>query len=49
MAVYIDAQVHAGDPAFAVHRDERHADGYRRANAYILTHRDDLLGEGGNR
>jgi hypothetical protein len=48
MAAYIDGQVRTGDPAFAVHRDERHADGYRGAAAYILTHRDDLLGEGGN-
>ncbi|MEU8655892.1 phosphotransferase enzyme family protein [Actinoplanes philippinensis] len=43
MAAYIDVQVQAADPAFAVHRDERHADGYRAAAAYILTHRDDLL------
>ena len=49
MAAYIDQQVHVGDPAFTVHRDEQHADGYRRAAAYILTHRSDLLGERGNR
>ncbi|GAA1581196.1 hypothetical protein [Actinoplanes couchii] len=49
MAAYIEQQVHAGDPAFAVHRDEQHADGYRHAAAYVLAHRAQLLGEAGGR
>ncbi|BCY11038.1 phosphotransferase [Actinoplanes sp. L3-i22] len=48
MAAHIDDRVHAGDPAFAVHRDEDHAAGYRRAADYVLADRDRLLGAAGH-
>jgi hypothetical protein len=44
IAAHIEDRVRAADPAFAVHRDERHADGYRAAAGYIITHRAHLLG-----
>jgi hypothetical protein len=44
MAAHIDDRVHAGDPAFVVHRDENHAAGYRQAAGHILADRDHLLG-----
>jgi Ser/Thr protein kinase RdoA (MazF antagonist) len=43
-AAHIEQQVRAGDPAFDVHRDEDHADGYRAAVSYILENRAVLLG-----
>jgi hypothetical protein len=43
MAAHLDDRVHAADPAYTVHRDEDHAAGYRRAAAYILSHRAELL------
>ncbi|MEU4244224.1 phosphotransferase [Actinoplanes sp. NPDC026619] len=44
MAAHIETQILAGNPAFAVHRDHHFAAGYRAATAFILTHRDRLLG-----
>jgi Ser/Thr protein kinase RdoA (MazF antagonist) len=44
IAAHIEDRIRAGDPAFAVHRDEGHADGYRAAASYILTNRARLLG-----
>lgn len=44
IGAHIEARVRAGDPAFAVHRDEDHASGYRAAACWILTHRAHLLG-----
>jgi hypothetical protein len=49
MAAYIEQQVQTGDPAFRVHAEEQHADGYRRAAAYVVTRRSHLLGEHGTR
>jgi hypothetical protein len=43
IAAHIEDRIRAGDPAFAVHRDEGHADGYRGAAQYIVTHRAELL------
>ena len=42
----IEQQIRAGNPAFAVHRDERHADGYREDIQYIIQEREGLLHEG---
>jgi hypothetical protein len=39
----IEARIRAGDPAFAVHREEDHGSGYRGAAAWILAHRAELL------
>jgi Ser/Thr protein kinase RdoA (MazF antagonist) len=36
---------HAADPAYTVHAEEDHPAGYRRAAAYILAHRAELLGQ----
>jgi hypothetical protein len=44
IGAHIEDRIRAGDPAFAVHRDEDHGSGYRAAAAYILAHRGDLLG-----
>ncbi|XVU28141.1 phosphotransferase enzyme family protein [Actinoplanes sp. CA-054009] len=43
IAAHIEDRVRADDPAFAVHAEEGHADGYRGAADYIITHRADLL------
>jgi aminoglycoside phosphotransferase (APT) family kinase protein len=42
-AANIEQQVKAGNPAFALHRDEDHVGGYRAAVAYILANRAALL------
>lgn len=42
----IEQQIRAGDPAFDVHRDERHADGYREDIQYIIQEREALLHRG---
>ena len=44
IAAHIERQIRHGNPAFTVHREERHAEGYREDVHYILTHRDVLLG-----
>lgn len=44
IGAHIEARIRAGDPAFAVHREEDHGSGYRAAAAWILTHRAELLG-----
>ncbi|GIM94382.1 phosphotransferase enzyme family protein [Paractinoplanes toevensis] len=44
IGAHIEDRIRAGDPAFAVHRDEDHGSGYRTAAAWILTHRAELLG-----
>lgn len=43
IGAHIEDRIRAGDPAFAVHRDEDHGSGYRAAAAWILTHRATLL------
>jgi aminoglycoside phosphotransferase (APT) family kinase protein len=43
IAANIEQQIRAGNPAFDVHRDERHADGYREDVQFILANRDALL------
>lgn len=43
MGAYIEQQVRAGNPDFAVHRDEDHGAGYRRAVRYLLDNREALL------
>jgi aminoglycoside phosphotransferase (APT) family kinase protein len=43
VAANIEQQVRNGNPAFDVHRDERHADGYRDDVQFILSQRDTLL------
>jgi Ser/Thr protein kinase RdoA (MazF antagonist) len=43
-AVHIDQQIRAGSPAFAVHRRDDFAAGYRAAAGFILTNRSRLLG-----
>ncbi|WP_285584229.1 phosphotransferase [Actinoallomurus iriomotensis] len=43
IAANIDQRIRAGDPAFEVHRRERHADGYREDVRFILGERDALL------
>jgi phosphotransferase family enzyme len=43
IAANIEGQIRSGNPAFEVHRDERHADGYREDIQFILTNRDTLL------
>lgn len=43
IAAHIEARVRAGDPDFDVHRDERHADGYRNAASYVIESRDAWL------
>jgi hypothetical protein len=45
MAAHLDDRIHAADPAYTVHADEDHPAGYRRAAAYILAHRAELLGQ----
>jgi hypothetical protein len=42
-AAYIERQIRAGDPDFAVHREERHGHGYRKATRFILDNRDAFL------
>lgn len=42
IAAHIEERVRVGDPAYRVHRDERHADGYREDMHFLLTHRDQL-------
>ena len=44
IGAHIEARIRAGDPAFAVHREEDHGSGYRAAAAYILSHGAQLLG-----
>ena len=44
IGAHIEDRIRAGDPAFAVHREEDHASGYRAAAGFILAHRADLLG-----
>lgn len=44
IGAHIEDRIRAGDPAFAVHRDENHGSGYSSAAAFILTHRAELLG-----
>ncbi|MFK0294896.1 phosphotransferase [Streptomyces sp. NPDC090442] len=46
IAANIKQQIRAHNPAFDVHRDERHADGYREDVRFILANRDALLGSG---
>lgn len=43
IAANIEQQIRAGNPAFAVHHDERHADGYREDIQFIVHNRDALL------
>ncbi|GLY66997.1 phosphotransferase [Amycolatopsis taiwanensis] len=43
IAANIEQRIRDSDPAFAVHRDERHADGYREDVQYILQNREALL------
>ncbi|MEU3713218.1 phosphotransferase [Streptomyces catenulae] len=43
VAAHIEQQIRAGNPAFDVQRDERHADGYREDVRFILAHRATLL------
>ncbi|MFJ5678005.1 phosphotransferase [Streptomyces sp. NPDC093097] len=43
IAANIEQHIRAGNPAFDVHRDERHADGYREDVQFILADRDLLL------
>lgn len=43
IAANIEQQIRAGNPAFDMHRDERHADGYREDVQFILGNRDALL------
>jgi Ser/Thr protein kinase RdoA (MazF antagonist) len=43
IAAHIDDRVRAGDPAYTVHGEQGFAAGYRRASAYILGHREQLL------
>ncbi|GAA2666979.1 phosphotransferase [Streptomyces lunalinharesii] len=47
IAANIEQRVRAGDPAFAVHREERHADGYREDVRFLLEQRTALLGGAG--
>ena len=42
-AAYIEGQIRAGDPAFTVHREERHGYGYRKAAGFVLANRDAFL------
>lgn len=42
-AAHMEHQIRCDNPAFNVHRDEKHADGSRRSAAFILEHRDSLL------
>lgn len=44
VAAHIERQIHTGNPAFEVHRVERHAAGYRRAASYVISCRDAWLG-----
>lgn len=44
VAANIEQHVRDGDPAFDVHRDERHAAGWRGGAAYLIEARDCLLG-----
>ena len=44
IGAHIEERIRADDPAFAIHRDEDHASGYRAAAGWILTHRAELLG-----
>jgi hypothetical protein len=44
IGAHIEARIRAGDPAFAVHRDEDHGSGYRAAAGWILSHRAQLIG-----
>jgi hypothetical protein len=43
IAAHIDQRVHAHDPAYTVHGEQGFAAGYRRAAAFIITHRQALL------
>ena len=43
IGAYIAQQVRSGDPDFALHRDENHAAGYRKAAGFILDNRDAFL------
>ncbi|MGW1838548.1 hypothetical protein [Streptomyces sp. NPDC002067] len=43
IAANIEQQIRAGNPAFDVHRDERHPEGYREDIQFILANRDALL------
>lgn len=43
MAAHIEREVRAGNPAFAVHRRERHADAYRLDLAQLLARRGELV------
>ncbi|MFE6684897.1 phosphotransferase [Streptomyces sp. NPDC057743] len=46
VAANIEQQIRTGNPAFDVHREERHADGYREDVQFLLAHRDALLRAG---
>jgi hypothetical protein len=39
----MEREVRAGNPDYAVHQEENHADGYRTAARYILDNRAVLL------
>lgn len=43
MAAYIEQQVRAGHPDFALHGEENHGAGYRKAVRYLLDNREALL------
>jgi aminoglycoside phosphotransferase (APT) family kinase protein len=42
-AGHMEREFRAGNPDYAVHREESHADGYRAAASYILDNRATLL------
>jgi hypothetical protein len=43
IAAKIEREVRAGNPAFRTHREEQHAQGYRRAAQFVIENRDSLL------
>ena len=43
-AAHMEHQIRLGNPAFDVHRDERHAWGCRTTASYLIEHRDQLMG-----
>lgn len=45
LAAHIEREIRLGNPAYDVHREERHADAYRADLEFILTHRAELLSD----
>lgn len=43
IGAHIARQVRAGDPAFALHAEEKHAEAYLSAAAFVISHRDTLV------